>query len=90
MGRLNNISRKLFIQFIKALGFELIRTKGSHEAWRHPGLNKTITVPTTQDPIRIYIIEQLIDLLGIDKTEFVGALNDPKSFAKKWNEKQGL
>lgn len=45
------------------------RGKGSHERWRHPLLNKTLTVPGKNgDDVPIYLEKQLLRLLAeLDK-----------------------
>jgi predicted RNA binding protein YcfA (HicA-like mRNA interferase family) len=45
------------------------RGKGSHERWRHPLLNKTLTVPGKNgDDVSIYLEKQLVKLLAeLDK-----------------------
>ena len=40
------------------------RGKGSHECWRHPLINKTLTVPGRNgDDVPLYLEKQLIKLL---------------------------
>ena len=43
--------------------------KGSHERWRHPLINKTLTVPGRNgDDVPLYLEKQLIKLLAeLDK-----------------------
>ncbi|BAU64336.1 YcfA family protein [Stanieria sp. NIES-3757] len=45
------------------------RGKGSHERWRHPLLNKTLTVPGKNgDDVPMYLEKQLVKLLAeLDK-----------------------
>jgi len=38
------ITAKLMIEFLKSLGFEQVRQKGSHKFFRHPN-GRTATVP---------------------------------------------
>ncbi|MEM7758445.1 MAG: type II toxin-antitoxin system HicA family toxin [Cyanobacteria bacterium P01_G01_bin.67] len=41
------------------------RGKGSHERWRHPLINKTLTVPGKNgDDVPLYLEKQLIKLLA--------------------------
>ena len=46
------------------LGFERARHTGSHERWRHPLLNKAMTIPGKNgDDVPLYLEKQLIQLL---------------------------
>ncbi|MEO0835498.1 MAG: type II toxin-antitoxin system HicA family toxin [Cyanobacteria bacterium J06642_3] len=52
------LSREGFIYLTK-------KGKGSHERWRHPLLNKTLTVPGKNgDDVAIYLEKQLVKLLA--------------------------
>lgn len=52
------LSREGFIYLSK-------RGKGSHERWRHPLLNKTLTVPGKNgDDVPLYLEKQLTKLLA--------------------------
>lgn len=44
MPRMPTVSAKLMIGFLKSLGFEQVRQKGSHKFFRHPD-GRTATVP---------------------------------------------
>lgn len=47
-------------------GFEFLpkKGKGSHERWRHPLLNKAMTIPGKNgDDVPLYLEKQLIQLL---------------------------
>lgn len=51
------LSREGFIYLAK-------KGKGSHERWRHPLLNKTLTVPGKNgDDVPMYLEKQLVKLL---------------------------
>lgn len=44
MNKMPTITTKLIIKFLKSLGFEQIRQKGSHKFFEHPD-GRTATVP---------------------------------------------
>lgn len=44
MSRMPTITTKVTIEFLKSLGFEQVRQKGSHKFFRHPD-GRTATVP---------------------------------------------
>ena len=45
MGKLNIISAKRMIKILRILGFELIRSKGSHHFFLNENNNKTTVIP---------------------------------------------
>lgn len=44
MARMPTVKAKMIIKFLKSLGFELVRQRGSHKFFRHPD-GRTATVP---------------------------------------------
>jgi predicted RNA binding protein YcfA (HicA-like mRNA interferase family) len=44
---MSTIKAKVMIKFLKSLGFDLVRQKGSHKFFRHPD-GRTVTVPDHQ------------------------------------------
>lgn len=45
MGKLNIISAKKMLKILRVLGFELIRSKGSHHFFLNKNNNKTTVIP---------------------------------------------
>ncbi len=44
MARMSTIKAKIMIKFLKSLGFQLVRQRGSHKFFKHPD-GRTATVP---------------------------------------------
>lgn len=79
MGKLPTISGKDFIQFLKSLGFELIRIKGSHHRLKHPdGRVTTIPVHKNDDLPKGLLRKIIREDLELDMADF-------EQFFDKWS-----
>lgn len=71
MGKLPTISGKDFIRFLQSLGFELIRTNGSHHRLKHAdGRVTTIPVHKNEDLPKGLLRKIIREDLELDMDEF--------------------
>ncbi len=78
MGKYSNISIARFRKILKALGLELVRTKGGHEMWFKEGMLRNVVFQTHEEPIPEDIIKNNIRTIGISKEEFDKVLEEIK------------
>ena len=79
MGKLPTISGKDFIQFLKNLGFEVIRIKDSHHRLKHPdGRVTTIPVHKNDDLPKGLLRKIIREDLELEMTDF-------EQFFDKWS-----
>ena len=71
MKTLRNITLADFRRILTALGCEFARTKGGHEAWKRPGLTRTIIFQTHVEPLPEIVVRNAIRDLGITKERFL-------------------
>lgn len=56
---------------LKALGYTLVRTRGSHYIYGKGGGNRTIPVPRhSSGLVAAGVLRSILDALGIDEQEF--------------------
>jgi len=60
---LRNIPLKTFRDYLKYMGLEYARTKGSHEIWKRDDLTRPVVLPINKNPVKENIVRSiLIDL----------------------------
>ena len=64
MGKLKNISIKIFRHYLRHCGLKHIRTKGSHEIWSAKNLTRPVVLQTHVDPIPEFIIKNNLRTIG--------------------------
>ena len=67
---MKNISLKLFREYLKFKGLNIIRINGGHEIWGGKQLKRPIVLQTHVDPIPEFIIRNKLRTLGTDKKDF--------------------
>jgi predicted RNA binding protein YcfA (HicA-like mRNA interferase family) len=67
---LSNIPVKDFRKFLKKLGCTKHRTKGVHEHWTKPGINRPLTFQSNKDPIPEFIVKNLLRVLELSKDDY--------------------
>lgn len=64
MGKLKNISLKIFRRYLQHCGLKHIRTKGGHEIWNAQNLTRPVVLQTHVDPIPEFIIKNNLRTIG--------------------------
>nr|DAE37637.1 MAG TPA: HICA protein [Caudoviricetes sp.] len=64
MGRLSNITIKLFRGFLEEQGLRHIRTKGGHEIWARADLSRPIVLQTHVGPMPEFVIRNNLKTIG--------------------------
>ena len=64
MGKLKNISLKIFRRYLQQCGLKQIRTKGGHEIWSAKDLTRPVVLQTNVDPIPEFIIKNNLRTIG--------------------------
>ena len=67
MGKLKNISLKIFRRYLQHCGLKHIRTKGGHEIWSAKNLTRLVVLQIHVDPIPKFIVKNNLRTIG--KTE---------------------
>jgi predicted RNA binding protein YcfA (HicA-like mRNA interferase family) len=63
-GELRNIRFDDFTRLLKAVGFERVRTRGSHHVFHHPQIQETMVVQPAKDgDAKPYQMRQLLRLV---------------------------
>lgn len=78
MGKYSNISVARFRKILKALGLELVRTKGGHEMWCKAGMLRNAVFQTHEEPVPEDIVKNNIRTIGVSKEEFDKVLEEVK------------
>ena len=52
-----------FERILKAFGFELDRIKGSHHVFKHPQVNRPLSIQPRGDKAKLYQIDQFLDIV---------------------------
>lgn len=73
MKSLKNISVSDFRKILEFLGCNFSRTKGGHEAWKKPGLKRSIIFQTHVDPVPEMVVKNAIRDLEITREDFLAA-----------------
>jgi len=77
MDKMGTITAKAMIEFLKSLGFELLRQRGSHKFFRHAD-GRTATVPDHQgEDLGRGITAQILKDIQATREEFM-----------KWSQKR--
>ena len=62
-----------FVSLIEAFGFELYRTKGSHNIYKHPKVVEILNTQNLKGKAKTYQIEQFLDYVedyGLEMEEY--------------------
>ncbi len=62
-GHVQNVPFDDFCALLEALGFELVRTVGSHRQFDHPALPETFTVQPHRGDAKAYQLRQCLRLI---------------------------
>jgi predicted RNA binding protein YcfA (HicA-like mRNA interferase family) len=68
---LKNIPLKTFRDYLKYMGLEHVRTKGSHEIWKGNGLSRSIVLPTSKNPVKEGIVRSILMELKVNADSYV-------------------
>lgn len=70
--KLSNISIRDYRKFLERIGYEKIRTKGSHESWGKKGHGRRpIILSSHVDPVGEDIIRENNETLGLTRKQFI-------------------
>jgi predicted RNA binding protein YcfA (HicA-like mRNA interferase family) len=58
-----NISFREFVSLLRAFGFQLARTHGSHHIFQHTGIQELINIQNVQGQAKPYQIKQFLELI---------------------------
>jgi predicted RNA binding protein YcfA (HicA-like mRNA interferase family) len=71
MPKLNPVSGKQMMKVLRALGFELMRVKGSHHYFLHPLTKKTASVPVHRnETLGIGLLKTILRDIDLNVEEF--------------------
>ena len=76
MGKLKNISLKIFRQYLQHCGLKHIRTKGGHEIWSAKNLTRPVVLQTHVDPVPEFIIKNNLRTMGKSAEDFAEFLKN--------------
>lgn len=62
-GSLNNVAFRDFVRLVKALGFEHVRTRGSHATYHHPASVRLLSIQPKAGKAKSYQIAQFLQIL---------------------------
>jgi predicted RNA binding protein YcfA (HicA-like mRNA interferase family) len=68
---LRNIPLKTFRDYLKYMGLEHVRTKGSHEIWRGSGLSRSIVLPTSKNPVKEGVVRSILITLEANADSYI-------------------
>lgn len=71
MGRLSNISLRIFRAFLESQGLKCIRTKGGHEVWARADLGRPVILQTHIDPVPEFIVRNNLKTIGATVKELI-------------------
>lgn len=74
--RFSNIKLRDFRKFLVRMGCMHARTTGGHEHWHKPGLRRSITFQTHEDPIPERVLRVNLRALAKDREEFMAIIAD--------------
>lgn len=80
---LHNISPRDYKKFLTNAGCVHNRTKGVHETWEHPDVNRGLTWPTGNDCVPPGIVRQHLHYLNIDKSDIKHYISGKKKYKKE-------
>lgn len=58
-----NISYRDFVSLLRAFGFQLARTQGSHHIFQHTGIQELINIQNVRGQAKPYQIKQFLELI---------------------------
>jgi len=61
--RIRTIPFRDFERLLRAFGFEHDRTRGSHQVWTHPTINRPLSIQPSDKDAKRYQIEQFLELV---------------------------
>jgi predicted RNA binding protein YcfA (HicA-like mRNA interferase family) len=62
-GQYTNVAFKDLTHLVEHLGFELRRVRGSHEIYKHPGINEKLVLQASSGQAKPYQARQLLALV---------------------------
>ena len=68
---LKNIPLKTFRDYLKYMGLEHVRTKGSHEIWKRNDLSRSIVLPTSKNPVKEGIVRSILMELKVNADSYI-------------------
>ena len=71
---LRNIPLKTFRDYLKHIGLEHVRTKGSHEIWKMKGLSRSIVLPTNKNPVKEGVVRSILMELKLNADSYIDFL----------------
>jgi predicted RNA binding protein YcfA (HicA-like mRNA interferase family) len=74
MGKLGPITPQEFERFLRYVGCEYIRQKGSHKVFHRTGLNRPIIVPIHGGDLPIFIVRNILRQLNISVNAYLEML----------------
>ena len=74
MGKLKNISPKIFRSYLLYCGLKHIRTKGGHEIWSAKNMTRPVVLQTHVDPIPEFIVKNNLRTIGKSEEHLLGFL----------------
>lgn len=73
----NSIKYTVFISFLKFIGCQKIKQKGSHEKWKKDGLKRPLIIPKKDSNIIFpSVLDSNLKTLGISYPEFLRIINE--------------
>lgn len=61
--RNRTIAFRDFERLLKAFGFEHVRTKGSHQIWTHPSLQRPFPIQPSDKDAKPYQVREFLELV---------------------------
>lgn len=80
MAKLPTISGKQFVKFFEKQGFHQDRQTGSHIILEKDGIDRPLVIPNHKE-LSINVVKNNLKTAGINKADFIRALQKPKKSA---------
>ena len=75
MPKISPINYKDFEKFVKFVGCEFVRQKGSHRVFTRSDLNRPIIIPAHKKDLPVFIIRQIIRQLNLSVEDYLEILS---------------
>jgi len=72
--RLPAVTPRQAVRALERCGWELDRTRGSHQVFRHPGYPHRIVVPMHARDLATGTLHQIVEASGLSRTDFLKLL----------------
>ena len=82
MGKLDNVSLRVFRRFLKDQGLECTGKEGGHEIWSKEGMTRPVVIQTHIDPVKRLHIKTNLDSMQVGESvllEFLGSKKQKKA-----------